>query len=64
MFLGRETNLVLCCCAPVRYALGICDAFLEAVGSEGAEEDAGGAVYAAHGPERGGHGDLFSCGLI
>jgi hypothetical protein len=36
---GRA-DLVLCCCAPVGNARWVCDAFLEAVGAEGAEHDA------------------------
>lgn len=51
----RRTYLVLRCGAPVCYALGIRDAFLEPVGSEGAEHDAGCAVEAADCPERWGH---------
>lgn len=36
---GRA-DLVLCCCAPVGNARWVRDAFLEAVGAEGAEHDA------------------------
>ncbi len=43
--------LVMSCCAPVGDALRISDAFLQAVGSEGAECYGGRAVQAADGPE-------------
>jgi hypothetical protein len=38
--MGKGTDLVLSCCAPVGDARGVCNAFFEAMGAEGADHDA------------------------
>jgi hypothetical protein len=49
-----EAYLVLCSCSPIRDARWVRDAFLQPVGAEGPEHDAGGTEEGADCPE-GGH---------